>query len=509
MIRSLMIVCAAITAAFIITGPWQIGPVTVKRLEVVLSIWLLAVAALLLSTRTRDAIGELLQKDIVLSRRTLAVASVIVFAFVLRVTTAKYFALEVNAWDFSLSFDRPIERTLHGELLWSDDLRRSTLGVHGNWLLLAFVPLYAVVASPWWLIVAQSAAIAAAVLALFHFVRSSGADDFIAAAIALAFLLNRYTAHATQFVFTIDIAYPVALFVLFYAFVRRRTTLFTIALLITISIKEDAIVPLTGFVLVALAYRRWWTAAVTMGAAVTAFVTDYFFVLPGLTQWSGAAYALNWASYGKDPLAAAMGMLRSPLRVIARVLSGSIGLFASLDFVPVAGWPWILAALPPLIILGGADADNVHFFTLHYALPVLPALFASVPFAVARFEGRRARRGVAFVVLATCALAGSTYELPRPRAERVWIARLIAATTGPVYVQGALVPHAGYETRVRALHHDVVPPRDSSYLLCMTCNPYPFSRDDIAARIDRLRYDSRYEEIRARDILLFRRKVGM
>jgi hypothetical protein len=54
-----------------------------------------------------------------------------------------------------------------------------------------------------------------------------------------------------------------------------------------------------------------------------------------------------------------------------------------------------------------------------------------------------------------------------------------------------------------------VPPRDSSYLLCTTCNPYPFTWDDIATRVDRLRHDSRYEEIRARDILFFRKKVGM
>ena len=190
---------------------------------------------------------------------------------------------------------------------------------------------------------------------LFSITRSAFDDDVLAACVALAFLLNRYTARATQFIFIIDVFYPVALLLLFYAFLQKRKLLFLFALLLTVSIKEDAIVPLTGFALVAaVGYRRWRWAAAAMSAAVPVFLLDYFVVLSG-SPWYGS----YWASYGATPLSALLGIVASPWKVLQRVFEGSIDIFLSLALVPIAGWSWILAALPALVLYGASDAKQL------------------------------------------------------------------------------------------------------------------------------------------------------
>lgn len=493
--RALIAICAIITSLFVLTAPWTFGPVSVKRLELILPVWLI----LLLLPRFR----ALLRSDVRLSRKTLLIALIIVFTFLLRATVTKWHALEVNAWDFSLSFDRPIERTIHGELLWSDDLRKSMLDVHCNWLLLAFVPLYALLPSPWWLIVAQAGAIAAAVAVLFRFTRAAFDDDILASCVALAFLLNRYTARATQFVFIVDIFYPAALLLLFFAFLRRKKLLFLFALLLTVSIKEDAIVPLTGFALVAaIGYRRWRWSAAAMSVAVVVFSFDYFVVLRG-NPWYGS----YWATYGATPLLAVLGIVASPWKVLQRVSEGSVNIFLSLAIVPIGGWPWILAALPPLVLYGSADARQLHYFVIHYSLPLLPGLFAAVPFGAHRLArgNESTRRTIGLVVLIASALVGSTYEFDEPKEERKFIKSLVAESASrPLYLQGALMPHAGYAENVRVLHHDIQPPANSAYLLCDTCDPYPFTREEHAALIRALRNDSRYQEIGRGPLVLFR-----
>ena len=493
--RVLIAICAIITALFVLTGPWTFGPVSVRHLERILPVWLI----LLLHPRIR----ALFRGEVRLSRKTLILGLIIVFAFLLRVTVSKWQALEVNAWDFSFASDRPIESTVHGRFLWSEDLGKPMLTVHCNWLLLAFVPLYALFPSPWWLLIAQAGAIAAAVAALFLFTRAAFDDDILAACVALAFLLNRYTARATQFVFIIDVFYPVALLLLFLAFLQKRKLLFLFALLLAVSIKEDAIVPLTGFALVAaIGYRRWRWAAAAMSAAVPVFLFDYFVIQRG-SPWYGS----YWASYGATPLLAVWGMAASPWKVLQRVFEGSIDIFLSLALVPLAGWSWVLAALPALVLYGASDAKQLHYFVLHYSMPLLPGLFAAIPFGahrIARGNGDR-RRLIGLVVLIASALVGSTYELDEPKEERKFIQPLVAESASrPLYVQGALLPHAGYGDNVHALHHKIQPPANSAYLLCETCNPYPFTAEEHRARISALRRDAHYQEVRRGSLLLFR-----
>jgi uncharacterized membrane protein len=490
-------VAAALCVLFATTGPWRIGATTVRQWQ-----YVFAVCALMLLSWARTQ----LTREIRFRPRTLVIFFIVAALFLLWIAFLRYDALEVNAWDFSNSFDRPIEQTLHGNLLWSDTIKSSMLALHANWLTLIFVPLYAVIASPYWLVAAQPLAIIGAMIFLFLYARDATGDDVVAMCVALAFLLNRYTVRAMQLGFLIDVFYPLGFLLLLYAFQRKKPGLGLTALLLILSIKEDAILTLAGFAVVAaLSYRQWRWAIATVCLALAVFAFDYFYVLPGFSGHP-AAFSSFWGTFGATPWAAVLGMIRHPLVVLRRVWAPAFSVLATVAFVPLAGGAWFLAALPTIVVYTSADTEDMHWLALHYSLPFLGLLFASLPNGIERLaKSVKSRRLLAIVVLGASTFVGSGYKMERPRPERAAIAPLLAAAGArPVYIQGALFPHAGYARNRRVLHHDVTPEPTSAFLLCTTCNPYPFSRDEFAQRFEKLRSDPRYVQKRAGDLWLFK-----
>lgn len=484
-----------LACAFALTGPWTIGTLHVRSWQPILG-----ACVLLLCIPGR----AWLDRDVRFRRPVVAAGFALVALALLRILVLRYLAFEINAWDFTISFDRPIEQTVRGNLLWSDTLRMSMLGVHANWLMLAFVPLYAIAASPYWLLAAHVIAVAGAAYAIFLYGRHVLDDDLAAALIAAAFLCNRYTVRSFHHGFVIDVFYPLGFVLLLYAFRRANLALGIAAVLLIVSIKEDAVLTLAG-IAAAIAFRhrawRWVTAILAIALAV--FAVDYLLVIPAF-RGQPIPFAHYWGSFGASPVAAAGGMFAHPVRVLGRVLPTAFQLFATFAFVPLFGGEWLFAALPTLLAYTSADTEDLRWLALHYSLPILGVLFAATVDAVARVDARRRRRLLALLVFLCSISVGSGYKMASPRPERTAIPRLLAtAGAGPVYVQGAVFPHVGYSDRYRVLHHDVVPPPQSSFLLCSTCNPYPFSPDELDARFASLRGQDRYRQHRAGDLWLF------
>jgi uncharacterized membrane protein len=501
---------AILCVSFAATGPWRVGSVDVRYWQPMFGIFILALLSMLVSRSARGYALSLLTRDIRFSRRAVIAAFVIASALLIHICLLQYQAFEVNAWDFSNSFDRPIEQTLHGRLLWSDTLGTSMLGIHCNWIDLLFVPLYAIVATPYWLLIANALAFSSAALVLFLYVRHSTSDDFVAACVAIAFFLSRYAVRAMRVGFLADVLYPLAFFLLLYAFRRSSLRLGLFALFLILSIKEDAILPLLGFAAVAaLLYRRWTWAAMTAGVAIAGFAFNYFHVLP---KFGGppVPFAFYWGSFGDTPLSAAAAMLRNPMEVVQRVSAPLWHLLSTLAFMPLAGYGWLLAALPAIVVTASSDQLPMHHLARHYSLPFLALLFASASDGIARLgavmKGNpvRARRIVAIVFLLASTFVDAGYKMERARPERHHVADLLAAAGArTVYIQGAIYPHAGYESRHRALHHKVVPPPGSAFLLCTTCSPYPFEREELDRIVRDLRRGARYQQKRAGDLWLF------
>lgn len=511
--RLLLVACGVLFAAFLATGPWRFGSITVHHISIVLgAIALTILLALAIRPVWRDhARRWIVTSEIVLPNRMIVLLSIAVALFLGRTIHSQWVSMQINAWDFSLYFDRPLALTSERLPLFSDYTGASTLATHAWWLMFVFVPAYAIAPSPMWLLGAQALAIAAAAAVGFLLFRRLGGDDLAALILATAFVLNGYTARAVRFAFHVEIFYPLALFLVAWSMVAGRRGVFLLALVLTVSIKEDAIVPLVGLgIAAALFQRRWRWGAVAIAAGVAGYLADTRLLMPWFSGESVPWYSWYWTHYGADPLSALGAMMSHPTRVASDL--GSSGVWRLLRttlFLPVLGLEWSVAALPGLVMYGIARHEKLSRFALYYSMPLLPFLFAALPVALLRtarlfgsrsghetdYPALRARYRVgAVIVLLACAFDSSQYRLDVPRAERLDVQPALSMVRPGLttFVQGSLLPHAGYERNLRVLESTEIDGR-SAWLIAPNCDPYPLGASGIRELETRLAADQRYD----------------
>jgi apolipoprotein N-acyltransferase len=194
-------------------------------------------------------------------------------------------------------------------------------------------------------------------------------------------------------------------------------------------------------------------------------------------------------------------MALHPLRVARDFLrSGVWGLLEPLLFLPLAGFEWGAGALPALVPYAIASNGKLSHFALYYSMPILPFLFAGAACGLRRVTRRFSRGGMlplraaALLLLLICALDGAGYKFERARPEREEIAPLLATIPArtPALLQGALLPHAGYDPRFSALDLDPVIDGSHAFLLDPGADSYPFTREGISRLADSLKTDRRY-----------------
>jgi hypothetical protein len=491
---------------FAATAPWSCGPMEIGRLSAVALILAAGGAlAICASAGTRQRVRAALYfSDVEITDRHAALGSVSAGLFVFLWLLNRFRALQVNAWDFSLYYDRPIAETLRGRLLFSDFLGTSTLANHAGFIQLAAVPLYAITASPLWLLLLESAGVALGGYAGFRLFRHIGGDHLAAALLALAFVVHPFTVRTARYVFHPEIFYAAAIFLLLEGMLRKRLVPFLAALLVAVAIKEDAVIPLSGVLLISLPTRRWRWGLAALTAGMAAFMIDTRLVMPHFSGTSQVWYGHYWHSFGTQPLPAALGMLQAPGTVALRVLhSGAPKLFRSLLFLPLVAPLWSLGALPALLIDGSADLEKLSRFSLYYSMPLLPFLFASLPAALLRMARVVSARGGpesdynalrgryrmgAVLVLLAALFGGQTYVFSTAKAERSDIAvSLPRPVTGSVvYVQSSLLPHAGYRPDLRPLEARSLVAGGAAYILDPESASYPLSKRELAGAIDAL-----------------------
>ena len=485
---------------FFLTAPWVIAGRPVARLSVAFAPLAFALAVALLIPSWRGQLAAL--SDRTVSRaQVFSFVAVIGLVLTLRVVLGEYRALAVNAWDFSV-FELPIQRTLSAGLLYSPFDHRSFLGTHASYVLLAFVPLYAIVASHYWLLFAQAAAIALAA-AVGSVLFADLLDDTVAGGLlGLAFLLNSYTAKIVQYTFHVEVFFPLGIFLLVYAIRRNRLLPAAGAALFLLSLKEDATLTVAGLVLVALLGRprRVAIAAVLASLAVAAYIFSADVVMPRVSGLppGHAWYSAMWSEYGMGPIRAVLGMLTHPLSVLRDLSrSGTRHLFEPLLFLPLAGWPWLVAALPGILVYGVADGGRgaLAQFSLYYSAPVLPLLFVASAGGVQRIASAwRAgpspykRRGMALALCLVCALDGAGYVIRAPDSRRLDVYPLTSTLREGVRVQGSLLPHSDFGELVAPLTD--LTARPGTVLLDLDSNPYPFRRKDLEDYVSQCRQDS-------------------
>lgn len=361
---------------------------------------------------------------------------------------------------------------------------------------------YALYATPMWLLALSAAAVTIGAVYVLRIMGHLGAPGVVAIATALAFVLNDNTARTLNYGFHPEVLYAWFIPWLLHAALTGQARQFAAAVIATILVKEDAVLPLVA-ASVALALNRvpggthmnraaWLLYPVALaGLNLAAY---YGAVIPALTSTGVPAYAHFWAAYGPTPVRALAGMAAEPLRLAGSLFRTEFFTRVIVPhlYLPVVGWRWTIGVIPTVMVFGASDDAQLRAIGIYYSILLMPFLViggstAALRLAPRLVRGTRAPWLAAAAILGGAVLVGSGdrgYSLrpwrPEPAAVREALSRL--RDEPGVLVQSGLYPHAGYSDRVQLLTPDTLRAPEyagAALLLAPALGAYPFEREDI------------------------------
>ena len=442
--------------------------------------------------------------------RQLLAAAFATGVVLLWIVLTRFYSGGINAVDFTVYFDRPCYQTIQGRPLFVETADnpgfsyRSQFAVHAFWNLVPICSLYWLHATPYWLLVLSVVSVIAGAIYMFRIGRFLGWSAPLAAAAALSLILNDNTARALNYGFHVEVLYVWFVAWMIHAALTSNRLSFALATIATVTVKEDAVLLILAVVcgLVVTGHaparaRDWFYFLVfPIALAVANFVVYCKLLLPALVAGGAPIYSGYWSNYGPTTTAAALEMLRQPMRVVREAVTS--GLFPIVlpphGFLPIAGWRWSLGILPIVVLYGVAGNPQMRAFGIYYAIVLVPFLVLAATTGALWLARKavmgepRAHAWAACAVLLAALLAGATdrgYTL-RPWSEQIAAVpdALATLSTEPVVlVQSGLYPFTGYESRTKLLTPETL--ADPTHagvavLLARAVNGYPFTREQIA-----------------------------
>ncbi len=504
----------ALVAAAVLVGAPLVGWPRVVRLPAVLVPALLVAVVILRPWRWAESEWQAVEAwtpSVPAVRTGAVVVGLTLFWFVL----TRFQSGEINGVDFTVYFDRPCLQTIQGRPLlvetadFPEFSQRSGLEHHAYWGMFPICSLYALGATPLWLLALSVIAVTLGAIHVLRIMQHLGAGGVLATVTAVAFVLNDNTARALNYGFHPEVLYAWFIPWMLEAGLRRNRRQFVCAAVASILVKEDAAMllfaacvalGLHGFRLMNRVDRVVFLL-LPVALALANLGLYYGYVAPAIAAGGVPAYANFWANYGPTPLRALVGMMSHPGRVLADSVSSGFFRLVMLPhlFLPVLAWRWMLGIVPIVAIYGAALDPQLHAFGIYYAIPLVPFLVIGAStgaLVLARRVavcGRRAALVAATAVLLGALVVGSGnrgYSLRPWRAEIAAMPEALArlADEKVVLVQSGLYPHAGYDARIQLLTPETFArSRDegAAVLIAPAIGGYPFGPDDLD-RIGRL-----------------------
>ncbi len=412
----------------------------------------------------------------------------------------RWLAAEINAVDFTVFFDRPIQRLATiGELAVEEADSpsfswRSQFAVHGFWILIPVSWLYHLMESPLWLHALTGLCVA---MGAFHLARAAhhlGAGPALAVATGIALAGHDSTARAVNYGFHPELFYLWAIAWMLDAGLAGRRLTFACAVLMAVSVKEDAFMPVTAAA-IGLALHRWramswsdraWFLAAPVLIGGLSLIAFQKLAMRHYLGSETATYAWMWSHWGPTQLQAVLGMLVAPHRVLAEVYTSGIWKVLTPTLIlPLLGWRWCIGIVPVLVLYALSACEPMRTFTVYYgamAVPFLVLASAAGIIGIANCWPDRAsalRNAGAMLLVGSC-LIGGGYMLRPIRSETTELAKVLARLDGPttVHLQGALLPHAGYDRRFQLLNRRTMQ-GDGIVVIAPGLNPYPLQREEL------------------------------
>ncbi len=417
---------------------------------------LMAVAALVfgMAGKRRRALFEAVRA--MATERAVSLVLVIGTLALVKAAFLDYAALALNAIDLSV-YDSAMKATLEGRFMQAIT-GINHFGIHATPVLFLLLPFHAIFDSPLFSVFVHPLALAAGGYALDRLLRQNALGLGPRFAMLFAYFGCTLLSKTLHYGFHVEVFYPLFAFLLFYAIGTQSLSKTGLALLLFLSVKEDAPFYAVGILAAAaLTKRLSWKAAAGLGAISLATAAFYLgYLIPANSE--DGAYRLVEAAggFGSTPSEALRSALTQPLPVLQNFFRGgwwpfllpALGLLAQSPFF------WI-ASLPFFGIYSLAGSGLMLGLGLYYGIPWLPIFFFGW------IEGFRRdplpKRALFFLTIATLGttLVGSGYlvfrktDLAEWRSVRKFSGALIQ--NGVVCAPGILLPQFPYSANVRLL----------------------------------------------------------
>jgi uncharacterized membrane protein len=292
------------------------------------------------------------------------------------------------------SYDQALWLMAHGHAPFATDIGVNIFRAHVAPVLLLFVPLYALVSTPVWLLFFQSAALATGLLTLVPMLEQLGVSKRHRIGLMLAYMITPALWSAALFDFHVSTLAVPLLFAGITAALRDDTRPLALLGLATLLVRDalgPAVVALMLVGFGASGHKRI-RLSIALGALVWFAITGHF----GQHVSSSEMWRAHYGYLGSSSADAIQHLGRTIARGAREIFSSGnldtvIVWLIAFGFLPllsprraVLGAFWVL----PMFASANLSRGLLPFFNYYYGAPVLPFLFLATGTALNRLRHR-------------------------------------------------------------------------------------------------------------------------
>ena len=302
----------------------------------------------------------------------------------------QFYSFTAEAYDLGI-YSNSLWHTIHGEWFFDSVKNEHLLGDHFAPILIVFAQLYRLWESPVWLLMVQTLALGLGGIALGLITHRLKGSSVTVLVLLLLYVSNPYLHSIAALDFhPISLAIPVFLWLLYCLDTERywvALTLASVALLV-----EESLPPgLVGVGVYLFFFRPQyrWTGLVVALLGALWFMVEVTIFLPHFSQ-NALIHWDRYANLGPNFPSALYNIATDPLFLVTEAFVRDYkiyylaALLLSVGFLPLLGWRQAsLIVLPALMMLLSQNGGH-YKFGFHYSAAVLPFLFYSAAYGLAK-----------------------------------------------------------------------------------------------------------------------------
>lgn len=373
---------------------------------------------------------EKIKFSLINTKCILLAAALIFFLFVGILTSMRYLNHQTPAYDFGIFAQMfyQMKETFLPNTTVERDMFLSHFAVHISPIYYLLLPVYWLFPNPITLQIAQAAVVASGVIPLYLLCRHYGLSAKIIACIGIAYCMFPallggcfYDIHENMFLT------PLLLW-LFYFYEKRRFAGVYIFVMLTLLVKEDAMIYVASFALFALLSRRDWKhGLILLGMSAVYFIG----AVALLNSFGQGAMTNRFENYMVDQRLGLAGVIltifKNPAYLLHEVFNSEKLVFLLIMLVPIGFLPLLnkkpsqmLLLIPFLVISLMSDYPYQHSIHFQYVFGVIAFFFYLAVMNLAAMPQQMRRRFAGFAA-AGCLLMSVSQISPYLNIYRTYI----------------------------------------------------------------------------------------